>query len=419
MDSIVKMKLFAMLTALLIGVGLLAFLYRKIKNHFRFRKSQLKALGIYHEKRKRLTDPNTKAIREKVISSTLKIHQEQNNIVLTKYNPAFAIPDFERLKPNLEHILGIKIEHISSRKSRVPWRQAPIILHNESFRDFLSMTECPKTLEPGQYWLGRTAIGEDLILDLRKGDFSLGIFSLAGGGKGNSIMAVASSFLDTWKKATGTHFYRVLILDAKGTDFHGLIKEYPGTKTLNPIFLDELREAVLILENYKREIDEYRKYLADNGITISHWLKIKDKYPELKPIPQPMLLICDELSQYMTPRPSIRITKDSTDEQIQLREQYDLEDKLAMLINSILQLFRSSGVFVILSNQTLKVEELTLQRTNIINFLLGRNSAQMSRLLVGDEKTLTDTTLKAGRFVFSGNGQVIKVQVPFILTDDN
>lgn len=419
MDSIVKAKLFAMLTALLIGAGLLAFLYRKIKNHFRFRKSQLKALGVYFEKRKRFTDPNTKAIREKVISSTLKIHQEQNNIVLTKYNPAFAVPDFERLKPNLEHILGIKIEHISTRNPRLPWRQPQIIFHTESFKETLSMTECPKNLEPGQYWLGRTAIGEDLILDLRRGDFSLGIFSLAGGGKGNSIMAVASSFLDTWMKATGSHFYRVLILDAKGTDFHGLIKRYPGTKTLNPIFLDELREAVATLENYKREIDEYRKYLADNGITISHWLKIKTKYPELRPIPQPMLLICDELSQYMTPRSSIRITKDSTNEQIRLKEQYDLEDKLALLINSILQLFRSSGVFVILSNQTLKVEELTLQRTNIINFLLGRNSAQMSRLLVGDEKTLTDTTLKAGRFIFSGNGQVIKVQVPFILTDDN
>lgn len=419
MDSIVKAKLFAILIALLIGVGLLVFLYRKIKNHFRFRMAHLKELGIYHEKRKRFTDPNTKAIREKVISSTLKIHQEQNNIILTKYNPAFAVPDFERLKPNLEHILGIKIEHISTRKSRIPWRQPQIIFHTESFNEILSMTDCPKQLEPGQYWIGKTAIGEDLILDLQRGDFSLGIFSLAGGGKGNSIMAVASSFLDTWMKATGSHFYRVLILDAKGTDFHGLIKKYPGTKTLNPIFLDELREAVLILENYKKEIDEYRKYLADNGITISHWLKIKAKNPELKPIPQPMLLICDELSQYMTPRPSIRITKDSSDEQIQLKEQYDLEDKLANLINSILQLFRSSGVFVILSNQTLKVEELTLQRTNIINFLLGRNSAQMSRLLVGDEKTLTDTTLKAGRFIYLGNGQVIKVQVPFILTDDN
>ena len=130
------------------------------------------------------------------------------------------------------------------------------------------------------------------------------------------------------------------------------------------------------------------------------------------------MIIADELSQYMTPRPSVRITKDSTDEQVRLKEQYDLEEKLAYLLNSILQLFRSSGLFIILSNQTLKVEELTLQRTNIINFLLGRNSAQMSRLLVGDEKTLTDTTLKAGRFIFSGNGEVIKVQVPFVLTDD-
>jgi hypothetical protein len=158
--------------------------------------------------------------------------------------------------------------------------------------------------------------------------------------------------------------------------------------------------------------------LADNGITISHWLKIKDKYPDLKPIPKPFVILADELSQYMTPRPSVRITKDSTDEQIKLAEQYRLEERLSALLNSILQLFRSSGVLVIVSNQTLKVEELTLQRTNIINFLLGRNSAQMSRLLVGDEKTLTDTTLKAGRFIFSGNGEVIKVQVPFVLTDD-
>lgn len=124
------------------------------------------------------------------------------------------------------------------------------------------------------------------------------------------------------------------------------------------------------------------------------------------------------ISQYMTPRPSVRINKDSTDEQLRLKEQYDLEERLSALLNSILQLFRSSGLFIILSDQTLKVEELTLQRTNIINFLLGRNSAQMSRLLVGNEKTLTDTALKAGRFIFSGNGEVIKVQVPLVLTDD-
>jgi hypothetical protein len=418
MGSIVKMKLIAMLIALLCGVGLLVFLYRKIKNHFRFRLKHLKALGIFHEKRKQFADPQTKAIREKVVSSTIKIRQEESKIILAEYNSAFSVGEFDRLKPNLEHILQIKIEHISSRRSRFPWRQAEIILHTESFNESLSMNDCPKGLQPGQYWIGKTALAKDLILDLLKGDFSLGIFALAGGGKGNSIFAIVSSFLDTWIQFTGNHFYRVLILDAKGTDFHGLINKYPGTKSLNPIFVDELKEAVATLENYKKEIDEYRKYLADNGISISHWFKIKEKYPELKMIPQPMLLICDELSQYMTPRPGIRTNKDSTNEQIQLKEQYELEDRLANLINSILQVFRSSGVFVILSNQTLKVEELTLQRTNIINFILGRNSAHMSRLLVGDEKTLTDTTLKAGRFIFSGNGQVIKVQVPFVLTDD-
>lgn len=78
MDSIVKAKLSAILIALLFGVGLLAFFYRKIKNHFRFRLKHLKELGIFYEKRKRFTESGTKAIREKVISSTIGIHQEKN-----------------------------------------------------------------------------------------------------------------------------------------------------------------------------------------------------------------------------------------------------------------------------------------------------------------------------------------------------
>lgn len=420
MSQLAKIKLLAILFALLLTAGLLVFLYYKIKNYFRFKLRHLKALSIYHERRRKFIDPETKVIHEKITSSTLKIYQKRNKIILIDYNPALSVQDFsERLKPSLEHVLEIKIAHVSSRKSKFPWRQREIVIHIESFSDILSMSDCPKNLVPGQYWLGKTAMGEDLILDLIKGDFSLGVFALAGGGKGNSIMTVASSFLDTWTKESGDPFYRVLILDAKGTDFHSLIKNYPETRSLNPIFLNELKEAVLTLETYKKEVDDYRKYLADAGISVSHWFKIKDKYPELKPIPRPMFLICDELSQYMSPRPSIRLTKDCSSELAQLKEQYELEEKLANLINSILQLFRNSGVFIIVSNQTLKVEELTLQRTNIINFLLGRNSAHMSRLLVGDEKTLTDTTLKNGKFIFSGNGQIIKVQVPFVLVDDN
>jgi hypothetical protein len=417
MLALAKAKAIAVMMALLIGVGLLIYFFRKIRNYFRYRAKDLKALGIYHERKKRFIDPHTKTIREKVISSRLKIYQDKNNIVLAEYNPAMAVLDFERLKENLEHIWAKKIDHISARKPRLPWRQREIIFHIESFNRVLTMNDGPKNLERGQYWLAKTATAKDLVLDVMRGDFSLGIFALSGAGKGNAIFTVVSSFLEPWIRHTGDPFYRVLILDAKGTDFHALIKKY-NAKSLNPIFLDELKEAVAILEAYKKEIDEYRKYLADSGITISHWLKLKNKYPDLKPIPQPFLIIADELSQYMTPRPSVRITKDSTDEQIKIAEQCRLEERLSALLNSILQLFRSSGVLVIVSNQTLKVEELTLQRTNIINFLLGRNSAQMSRLLVGDEKTLIDTTLKAGRFIFSGNGEVIKVQVPFVLTDD-
>lgn len=104
----------------------------------------LSVSSICHEKRKLFTDPNTKASREKVISSTLKNHQEQNNLFLIKYISAFAVPDFERLKPKLKHIFGIKIEHVSTRKPRFPWRLLQIIFQTHSFKEILSMTDCHK-----------------------------------------------------------------------------------------------------------------------------------------------------------------------------------------------------------------------------------------------------------------------------------
>lgn len=163
-----------------------------------------------------------------------------------------AVPDFERLKEHLEHIWAKKIDHISAQKPRLPWRQREIVFHIESFDRVLTMNDCPKNLERGQYWLAKTATAKDLILDVMRGDFSLGIFALSGAGKGNAIYTVVSSFLEPWISHTGETFYRVLILDAKGTDFHALIKKY-NAKSLNPIFLDELKEAVAILESYKKK----------------------------------------------------------------------------------------------------------------------------------------------------------------------
>jgi len=208
----------------------------------------------------------------------------------------------------------------------------------------------------------------------------------------------------------------LLFLDSKGTDYLSLIKKYEKweARTLNPIFIDELKIAVEVLGNYKKEVDEYRRFLAQQEISVAHWFDIKEKHPQLPPPVKPYLLVLDETAQYLSPRQTIKLTKESSEEEQELSERYRLEAKLASLLNSILQLFRSSGVVVLLANQASREGDLTIDRTNIRTVLVGQQNAVMSRLLTGSD-IATDSTLVRGKFVFAGDGQVVKVQVPWVL----
>ena len=276
------------------------------------------------------------------------------------------------------------------------------------------MEDCPKDLALGEMWLGLDVTLKAITLDtIGKFQFVLGIFSQTGGGKGNLISGAVKSLLGTWIKKTGSHPYNFLILDAKGTDYFRILEEFNG-KTLNPIHFDELTEAVETLKAYVDEVNNYRRYLSENRVSVSHWFQIKDRFPQLKPIPRPLLLLCDETTQYLQPRPSIKITKESTEAQKQLKAKYDLEEELAFLVNTILQLFRSSGVVVIVATQASREGDLNLDRTNIKNLCIGQQNSVMSRALTGSD-IAEDSTLVRGRFIFSGDGQVARIQSPWVL----
>lgn len=397
---------------ILIATGFFVF-GRRIYLSQKYRLKALRALGFYQETRRQFADPKTGVIKERVVKSKIKVRWSRNRLEFSKYNIAFSLADFERLRPNLELLFGRKFEAISSERRWIPFLQPKIVLFAESFVSTLTVNECPP-LEPGQAWLGKTGLGEHLILDIiNKFQFSLGIFSQAGGGKGNAIASFIVSFFEAWLKKFGKHPYEFIVLDAKGTDYLSLLKKYEG-QTYNPIFVDELKEAVQRLELYTSEVNEYRRYLAQCGVSVAHWFEIAEHYPELKTIPRPIVLVVDEASQFLAPRPSIKITKDSTDDERLLKERYDLEARLAFLIDSILQLFRSSGAVVLISTQASREGDLTIDRTNIRTLLLGQQNATQSRLLTGSD-VATDSTLVRGKFIFVGDGVVKKIQVPFAL----
>lgn len=409
---------FEMTMALAFLAGAIVFhLARRLITSNRYHYKELKALGLFRETTKTFIDPKTGAVRERAVKSTIRVRWKQNKLIFSRYNLSFSSVDFERLKPNLEHIFRKKIEAITSEKSWFPFVQARIVIHTEAFKDVVLLNEAPTNLKAGEYWLGKTALGEDLFLDtVEKFQFSLGIFSQAGGGKGNALYTAVSTLCDTWIERTGELPFRIIFLDSKGTDYLSLIKKYEkwGARTLNPIFIDELREAIELLQAYKKEVDEYRRFLSQSGVSVAHWFEIKAKHPELPPPVKPYLIVADETAQYLSPRPTIKLTKDSGDEERELHERYQLEAKLSSLLNSILQLFRSSGAVVFLANQASRETDLTIDRTNMRTLLIGQQNAVMSRLLTGSD-IATDSTLVRGRFVFAGDGKVVKVQVPWVL----
>ena len=404
-------------SGIILGAIALFYFGRKLFIQSKYHHKELKALGFFREQTKTFVDPKTGVVRERIVKASLRVRWQKNKLIFSRYNLSFSQVDFERLKPNLEHIFRKKVEAISSEKSFLPFLQSKIILHTEAFKDLLLIDEAPKNLKAGEYWLAKTSLGSDLVLDVvEKFQFSVGIFSPAGGGKGNAIYTAVSTLCDTWIEKTGELPYKIVFLDPKGTDYLSLLKKYEKyeARTLNPIFLDELKIAVEVLQAYKKEVDEYRRLLANNGISVAHWFEIKTKHPELPPAPKPYLIVLDETGQYLSPRPTIKLTKESSDEERELHERYQLESKLASLINSILQLFRSSGVVVLLANQASREGDLTIDRTNIRTVLVGQQNAVMSRLLTGSD-IATDSTLVRGKFVFAGDGQVVKVQVPWVL----
>lgn len=115
------------------------FLVYRIYQRIKYRHNDLRELGFFQEVKRTFTDPKTGAIHQKVLKAKVAVAWHGNKLVFKRYNRAFALPDFERLKPNLEHLFHCKIDEISSKKPPfyLFWHQPKIVLATEAFKKLL------------------------------------------------------------------------------------------------------------------------------------------------------------------------------------------------------------------------------------------------------------------------------------------
>lgn len=378
-----------------VGATLLYFfysLYRGRKYHLK----ELKALGLYQDHTKDVMNEKT-GLKERRISSKIKVYWKSNKLIFSKYNRAFGIKNFENLKPNLETLFGKKIELITHEKQW--WSSQPkIILHTEAFPEKFLLSERPK-LNVGQLFLGVDALNRPVILETIK-DFINTVICLAPKGSGKSVLinGMITSFFETLEEHGEQDKYQLIIADNKGTDFIEVADRFKGSY-YQPFNLKDLRELVGRLRQHKEEIEATLEFLRANKISPRHWDELRTVDTKFYVPPKYFLVIDEGKGIFGSGKKEPKLSKEPTADELVRKEKYSLTQEFGQLVDYFAESCRSTGVVIIFASQSPNKSDYDYPDFYNFNVMvLGQCNAQQSIQLIGDT-SLNDNTLTRGKFV--------------------
>lgn len=378
-----------------VGATLFYFFYRLYRGR-KYHLKELKALGLYQDSTKDVMNEKT-GLKERRISSKIKVYWKNNKLIFSKYNRAYGIKNFENLKPNLETLFGKKIELITHEKQW--WSSQPkIILHTEAFPEKLLLSQRPK-LNVGQLFLGVDALNRPVILETIK-DFINTVICLAPKGSGKSVLinGMITSFFETLEEHGEQDKYQLIIADNKGTDFIEVADRFKGSY-YQPFNLRDLRELVGRLRQHKEEIEATLEFLRANKISPRHWDELRTEDTKFYVPPKVMLVIDEGKNIFGSGKQAPKLSKEPTADELVRKEKYDLIQEFGHLVNYFAESCRSTGVIIIFASQSPNKSDYDYP--DFINFnvmVLGQCNAQQSIQLIGDT-SLNDNTLTRGKFV--------------------
>lgn len=378
-----------------VGATLFYFSYLIYKSR-KYHLKELKALGLYQDETKDVMNEKT-GLKERRVSSKIKVYWKGNKLIFSKYNRAYGIKNFENLKANLETLFGKKIELITHEKqffSSLP----RIVLHTESFPEKFLLSQRPK-LNVGQLFLGVDALNRPVILEAIK-DFLSAILILAPRGSGKSVLinGMIISFFETLETNGRLDEYELIIADNKGTDFIEVADRFKGSY-YQPFNLKDLRELVGRLRQHKAEVESTLEFLKANRISPRHWDELRTEEAKFY-VPKKLFLVLDEMKQYFgSGKQAPKLSKEPTDDELALKERFDLTREFGQIVNWLVEQTRSVGSVICGASQSPNKSDYDYP--DFINFpvmILGQTNAQQSIQLIGDT-SLNDNTLTRGKFV--------------------
>ena len=400
------------------GVGasalILLFLIKWFYENLWLKKKALLQTNLAYEEVEFVLDKNAH-LKKKLTKRTLKVRRYKHRLEILRFNPNLNTENVGREIPTIERIFKRKIVSVQFKNYGLFNLKEKVIFTFENFPKVLTAKDFKKTLQVGEYWLGRSARGEDLIQD-RKLPF-LFIGSGAGGGKSIALSSYVISLLSSFTDNKLLQPRLVMVSGDKMSEFVPLIKRLSKTGevlTFNANNLEEITALNQLLDNHLKKCGEFFQVIKNEGLIVRHWLDVEHEKK-----PDPLVLVYDEAPEYFGELLKIKVSKESSSEEIEAHAINEAKKRLGFLTDRVFKTLRESGTFVIVSSQTALSSDLqALSFQNLKqNFLLGRGITPQVMNLWGLTE-LSQQSLEQGCFyAFNGKEQII-IKSPFLTSED-
>lgn len=404
------------------GVALVALpffllLAKKLYDELYLKKSALLATDLAYEEYDFVENDKDKYLRRKLAKRKIKVKRTKNSLEILKFNPHLNAQNITALVATIERIFKRKVINVDFKNFGFFKHKEKIVFTFEHFKKIITENDLKELLEVGSYWLGQNGKSENLIQD-KKNPF---MFIAGGQGSGKSV-AVASyivSLISGFSQNKKPQPKLVMISGDKMSEFVPLIKRLKSTGevlTFNANKLEEIKALNELLKNHLDKCGEFFKIIKDENLIVRHWFNVE--HPKK---PDPIIFLYDEAPEYLGELLKIKVSKESSPEEIELGQINDQKKRLGFQLDRSFKTLRETGTYIFIVSQTALSTDLeAISFSNLRNnFLLGRGITKNVFSIFGIPSELQEQKLGEGQFAFYNGREYGILKTPFLTFEDD
>lgn len=401
---------------LVIALPLFFLIAKKIYELLYLKKKALLATDLAYEEYEFIENSKDKYLRRKLAKRKIKIKRTKDTTEILLFNPNLNSQNIQSHIPTIERIFKRKVISVEFKKYGLFKHKEKIVFTFEHFKKLITQKDFKENLSVGSYWKGQSSTGKNLIND-KKAPF---MFIVGGQGSGKSVAggSFIISLISSYTQNRKPQPKLVLVSGQKQSEFVPLIQRFSKTGevlSFNANSLEEIKQLNELLKNHLDQCGKFFEIIKNEQLIVRHWGDIE--HPEK---PDPIILVFDEAPEYLGEQVKIKLTKESSPEEIELHSINQEKLKLGFYIDRCFRILRETSTHIFILSQTGNASDFeAISFTNLRgNVLLGRGIIKTVFSLYGIPAELQEQKLGEGMFVYACNGENGVLKTPFLTLEE-